>query len=325
MACKAMTLCDRVQLRRSQNPVRRGKLQTLPLARREDAGTLIAMTWPTGINLDRLEPDTRGHPDSDATFAEDASAAASETEVIVESLSNGWSAQAGNTAHVMARLGNNIGFEPPTASDPATPYGRYLGRPIIGRDSRIDGGVYIGRKPREAIVVDMARPGLLDNVYTNWLRELQDQAPMWPWQHITLGRKRAVQRYLNSHMGLLCRTLVNRVLPFDRHVVSQVAHEHTLGPDDKVRLDVYLRRRGGVCRHQVCLLGALLERLVDEGWLEGRVSIDRKFVPRQYSHAWVRWVDGAGQIWILDAAQDVWGRLASFEPERRWFYAREDE
>ncbi len=283
------------------------------------------MSWPQGINLERLEPDARGGPDSGITQAEDASGAAMETEIIVESLSNGWSAQAGNTAHVLARLGNHSGFEPPSGDDPATPYGRYLGRPIIGRDSRIDGGVYIGRTPREAIVVDMARPGLLDAVYRNWLAELKQRAPMWPWQHMTTGRKRAVQRYLSRHMATLCRALVNRVLPFDRHVVAQVAEEHTLGPDDKVRLDVYLRRRGGVCRHQVCLLGAVLERLIDEGWAEGQVSIDRKYVPRQYSHAWVRWTDAEGQVWILDAAQDVWGPLESFEPERRWFYAREEE
>ncbi len=325
MARKAMTLCDRVQLRSRQKPAVTQKSQRSQLARGRGAVTLMGMSWPTGVNLDRLEPESRGGGDSGAVHAEDASAAALETEVIVESLSNGWSAQAGNTAHVMARLGSNAGFEPPSGTDPSTPYGRYLGRPIIGRDSRIDGGVYIGRKPREAIVVDMARAGLLDNVYRNWLRELQKQAPMWPWQHITTGRKRAVQRYVGLHVATLARALVSRLLPFDRHVVAQVAQEHTLGPDDKVRLDVYLRRHGGVCRHQVCLLGALLERLVDEGWAEGHVSIDRKYVPRQYSHAWVRWTDGGGQVWILDAAQDVWGPLDSFEPERRWFYAREDE
>ncbi len=231
------------------------------------------MSWPTGINLDRLEPDSRGNPDSDIVEAVDASGAALETEIIVESLSNGWSAQAGNTAHVLARLGNHTGFEPPTGDDPETPYGRYLGRPIIGRDSRIDGGVYIGRKPREAIVVDMAQPGLLYNVYSNWLIELQKQAPMWPWQHITSGRKRAVQRYLDLHMATLCRALVSRVLPFDRHVVAQVAEEHTLGPDDKVRLDVYLRRRGGVCRHQVCLLGG---RCSNASWTKaGRKATSR--------------------------------------------------
>ena len=272
----------------------------------------------------RSEPGHGGARDSDVVPSEEASAAL-ETEIIVESLSNGWSAQAGNTQHVMARLGNNAGFVPPTPGDPTTPYGRYLGRPIIGRDSRIDGGVYIGRKPREAIVVDMAAPGLLDNVYQDWLKELQRAAPLWPWQHVTLGKKRAVQRLMHRHIANLCRDLVHRVLPFDRQVVAKVALEHTLGPDDKVRLDVYLRRRGGVCRHQVCLLGAVLERLTDEGWAEGKVSIDRKFVPKQYSHAWVRWTDSDGKVWILDAAQDVWGPLDAFEPERRWFYAREDE
>ncbi len=323
MAVKAMPLCDRVQLRCRQIPGDKQDALRFLICARPRRGYAEGMSWPTGINLERLEPETRAG-DSGGANAEAVAAAQLETEIIVESLSNGWSAQAGNTAHVMARLGDHVGFEPPTG-DPATPYGRYLGRPIIGRDSRIDGGVYIGRKPREAIVVDMVRGGLLDSVYRNWLRELEGHAPMWPWQHLTAGRKRAVQRYVQHHIGTLSRALVNRLLPFDRHVVAQVASEHTLGPDDKVRLDVYLRRRGGVCRHQVCLLGALLERLVLEGWAEGRVSIDRKFVPRQYSHAWVRWTDGEGRVWILDAAQDVWGLLETFEPERRWFYAREDE
>ena len=281
------------------------------------------MTWPTGMQPDRLEDEhervDRETPRSLATLAE------SETEVIVESLANGWNAQTGNTALVMARLGDNAGFEPPTPQDPRSPYGRYWGRPIIGRDSRIDGGVYVGRKPREAIVVDMTKPGPLRDVYAAWLRTLQESAAVWPWQQTAAGQRKAVRKWLDKHLLAEVRTLVNRELPFDRHVVAQVAREHTLGPDDKVRLDVYLRRHGGVCRHQVCLIGALLERLVDEGWLEGTVSIDRKFVPRQYSHAWVRWVDVDGQAWILDAAQDVWSRLDDFPAERRWFYARDEE
>lgn len=263
--------------------------------------------------------------DVDPPQHEDEPQGPGETEIIVESLSNGWSAQAGNTALVLARLGQNAGFEPPTPEDERAPYGRYWNRPIIGRDSPIDGGVYIGRKPREAIVVDMSQPGPVREVYETWLKQIQQLAPVWPWQHTENGQRRAVRKYLNTHLPQLVRALVVRELPFDRTVVAKVAQEHTLGPDDKVRLDVYLRRHGGVCRHQVCLIGALLERLIHEGWLEGAVSIDRKFVPKQYSHAWVRWTTANGKAWIFDAAQDIWTRLDDCEPERRWFYARENE
>lgn len=295
------------------------------LAAQRGRGTLTGMTWRIGINLERLEHEAdRRSVDGETPRGVDALAEV-ETEVIVESLSNGWSAQAGNTALVMARLGQNAGFEPPSPVDPRSPYGRYWGRPIIGRDSPIDGGVYVGRKPREAIVVDMAKPGPMLDVYKAWLRELQVEAAVWPWQQTESGQRRAVRKYLQRNLLASVRALVLRELPFDRKVVAQVAQEHTLGPDDKVRLDVYLRRHGGVCRHQVCLVGALLERLIGEGWLEGAVSIDRKFVPKQYSHAWVRWTDTLGRPWILDAAQDVWGPLDDFEAERRWFYAREDE
>ena len=39
-------------------------------------------------------------------------------------------------------------------SDREAPKGRFLGRPIITRDTRINGGVHVGAGGREAIVVD---------------------------------------------------------------------------------------------------------------------------------------------------------------------------
>ena len=126
----------------------------------------------------------------------------------------------GNTALVMARLGDNAGFEPPTAGDARSPYGRYWGRPIIGRDSRIDGGVYVGRKPREAIVVDLSKPGPVRDVYAAWLRSLQESAAVWPWQQTAGGQRKAVRKWLSKHLLAEVRTLVHRELPFDRHVVA---------------------------------------------------------------------------------------------------------
>ena len=41
----------------------------------------------------------------------------------------------------------------------------YEGRPIIHRDSGIDGGVYLGESEREAIVVDIENSPLLQRIY----------------------------------------------------------------------------------------------------------------------------------------------------------------
>ena len=53
------------------------------------------------------------------------------------------------------------------------------------------------------------------------------------------------------------------------------------GVDNKnglINLSYFINAKKGVCRHQALLVGYLLERLKGEGYIDGKVSIDRNSV-----------------------------------------------
>lgn len=220
-------------------------------------------------------------------------------------------ARGGNTAILLQRLDASGQLQ--KSDDADAPFGWYHGWRIIGAWTRIDGGIYLGRRPREAIVVDMRRPGsALRQLYDQWLRSLRE------------GRSDAeVRADLQEHLAARVAELVAAYMPYDEQAVRRLDARGLLHPDQPIDLDVFLRERGGVCRHQVCMVGALLERLVDEGWLLGRASLERKHVPGWFSHAWVRLDDATGRQWILDPAQQRYGRLQDFEAEAQVLYAEE--
>lgn len=185
----------------------------------------------------------------------------------------------------------------------------FQGRPIIGRDRKINGGVYLGGSAREAIVVDGKKDPALEQVY----QEL-------------LSRRRNAQ--LNGKPfkdGILEEVwnLVSQVMPYNEARVRQI-NQSLSAPDTKIYLSEFIG--GGVCRHQALLAGYLLERLCNENLLGGRASIDRNFVEGQGGHAWVRYTNSAGEVIIIDPAQRYIGRLNEMsEDNNRWFYERPED
>ncbi|MBM4343377.1 MAG: hypothetical protein FJ100_08365 [Deltaproteobacteria bacterium] len=220
-------------------------------------------------------------------------------------------AKSGNTGILVTRLAAD-GTLQPSEGDPDAPFGWFHGWRIIGGETRIDGGVYLGRKPREAIVVDMRRPGsLLRKVYDLWLERL-------------LADKTVEQARedLRAHVLSRVAQLVEDHMPYDEQVVKRLDKQGFLRPDEPIDLDVFLAAKGGVCRHQVCFVGAVLERLIDGGWLRGKVSLERKFVSGWFSHAWVRLDAVDGAVFILDPAQRRYALLAALDPGSRMLYGR---
>lgn len=187
--------------------------------------------------------------------------------------------------------------------------GFYLGRPIIGRDTPINGGVYVGGGGREAIVVDDTEKGsLLPDVY----RELLEirQKDMAKGRHFKEGILTDVFE------------LVQKRLPYKYDSVNKIALEYRLGPDRKVYLNVYLKEEAGVCRHQALLGAYLLERLGKEGKVGGKVSVDRNFVPGLGGHAWIRYTNSRGDVIMIDPARQIIAGLDELPDEIRGFYER---
>jgi hypothetical protein len=163
--------------------------------------------------------------------------------------------------------------------DEKSPYGYYDGRPIIGRNSPIDGGVYIGEHPREGLVVDSAKyPFLLEN-YHAFLK--------------TWDPKIEVCHQVLQH--------VVQVMPTKPDVVDQVEIAANLQAEKdradglpvpneiRVSLSSYLKRRGGVCRQQALYSGFVLEKMIKDSLIPGHVSVDRRSFANGKSHAWARY------------------------------------
>ncbi|MCJ7805343.1 hypothetical protein MUP46_01735 [Patescibacteria group bacterium] len=197
-------------------------------------------------------------------------------------------------------------------ADRESPKGYYLGRPIIGRDTAINGGVYLGGGEREAIVVDDSLPkSPLNNVYSELLAM----------------RARAVQRGEHFKETLLSDVfdLVRHRLPYNERRVREIGAAIGIKPDQKVSLGVYITEKTGVCRHQALLVAYLLERLRNEGRVKGKVSVDRNYIPGIGGHAWVRYINSAGEVIIIDPARELIDDLQHIKPELRVFYERPQE
>ena len=185
---------------------------------------------------------------------------------------------------------------------------KYLDRPLIGRDSPIDGGVYIGGNEREAIVVNSCDSPQLQLAY-----------------------KETTQRSLNDS-GEVCRgkilrsvyDLTNEKMIFSEIEVARIINKHSLNEDGKVSLGIFLQEGYGVCRHMALLSAFLLEKFVEEGYIRGKPSVDRNSCFHN-AHAWCRYKNHSGEVYILDSAKNFLGTLEDSKERMVWEYFRDDD
>ncbi|MGI8420316.1 MAG: hypothetical protein ACR2LN_06795 [Candidatus Levyibacteriota bacterium] len=211
-----------------------------------------------------------------------------------------------NTETMRSRIADSKFFEEKT---PEARYGLWQGRRIIGRDSPINGGVYLGGSAREAIVVDDIKQPEIGDTYRQLLG--------------TIGRRG------EDYKKMVLRDvydLTRHAIPYDSQVVEQVVAKLIPGPepDQKIGLSSFIIAKGGECRHQALLAGYLLEKLKSDNYLQGTPSVDRNFVPGKGGHAWVRYVNSAGNIVIIDPAQDFIGGIEDVGKDQ-WYYERPGE
>jgi len=92
----------------------------------------------------------------------------------------------------------------------------------------------------------------------------------------------------------------------------------------------FAEQGAGNCRHKTLVLAAVLERLQEEGYIHGSISVDRNrsAYRGRPGHAWVRYTDTDGTIWILDVAHSFNDSLEqAFDfwvehPHKGWAYWR---
>lgn len=180
--------------------------------------------------------------------------------------------------------------------DRLDPNGRYQGRQLIARDSPIDGRVSIGGWYREAIVVEFEESDILKSIY-----------------EMISKRASGALRFLDKE-AILRNTYEFVRKAFDKggeEEVTRFVDSLNAGDDVKVRLDVFLQNRVGVCRHYALTAGVLLEKFIRDGHLKGKLNVDRNEIQGRGAHEWARYTTWKGTPHIMDCSLEFFGTLAA--------------
>jgi hypothetical protein len=196
-------------------------------------------------------------------------------------------------------------------------------RHTIGRDTPLIEGVYEGAYGGEAVVVDYENdPELIDIAVDRVLVAAKDPDTGM----LNKGK------LLQSVFGVVSNTM-----RYDSAAVDKIFKGPLGGQNGrKISLSAYIEEGVGECRHQALFAGTILERLKILGIVNGMVSIDRNEVRRgpdgRYDgHAWIRYTNSAGVVFILDVAgkrlmtlEDAMAQHAK-DPSSIWDYARPED
>jgi hypothetical protein len=213
--------------------------------------------------------------------------------------------------------------------------GVFGGRPIIRRDTKINGGVYpVGTSKGEAIVVDDKKyPKELDEGYQRVVERITESFAETSRLSIK-GLKKIIRRNKPGNHEVVdetdkkLRTVLDEVfdnLRYDIDATDKI--EQNL---NKVAINLYMSEGVGVCRTQALLASYYIERLINDGHLDGRVSIDRNMAETMDGvvggHSWSRYTASGGKVYIIDPAQEYAGSLEGAKnKENSWEYRRTED
>jgi hypothetical protein len=185
----------------------------------------------------------------------------------------------------------------------------YKVRPIIQRNSKINGGVYLSSHKREAIVVDFEESTNLQYLYTDVLK--------------AASKNGVVQK--DKLLEAVYDTVAQAMTENDLEKIQDIVKtKYGANKDGKISLGVFLKEGMGVCTHKALACGSMIEKLIDDGYLAGKVSVDRNSM-LYGGHAWCRYTDAKGTVFIIDVAQHYLGKLKNANPEHEWAYRRPDD
>jgi hypothetical protein len=160
-------------------------------------------------------------------------------------------------AKALKRLEGLPGYN--AARSNQAPLGSFGGRPLIGEDSPINGGVYMSAPTREAVVVDDSY-GALRKIYDDLVMRCARSIGAAPREDALLAEIiKVTQEKLRFHNEGQLRAAVH--------------HGH-LQPDRKVALDIFVKLQTGTTRHQVLLAAYLIERCCLRQLLQGKTFVN---------------------------------------------------
>ena len=176
---------------------------------------------------------------------------------------------------------------------PEAPYGYFRNRPIIGENTQIHGGIYVGVFPHEALVIDQ-KYGLLEKTLATLIArcaQIDETSPTYEYDVFS----KAI-------------ALTRETLRYSEEGVQLIQASYNIQADDKVTLDLYLKKKVGIARHQVLLAGFLLERLREKGMIRGTPAIESQ-VSDEIPQERLLFTSSDGEIFRFDPTKGL-GRTA---------------
>ncbi|MBU2589401.1 MAG: hypothetical protein KKB39_01420 [Nanoarchaeota archaeon] len=181
----------------------------------------------------------------------------------------------------------------------------YLCRPLIEMDTPVLGGVSIGAKQREAIVVD-TKYGELNKLYD--IAKKKATVGNNLWKQLILD---SVYETVKEAMPEQCDEPLEGLLK-----------KHGINKDVKITLDEFIKRKTGNCIHDALACAALLEMFKEEGLIRGKISVDKNTINHLGEHAWCRYTNLGNEVYILDVRREYTGPLKG---STKWPYERPGE
>ncbi len=182
--------------------------------------------------------------------------------------------------------------------------GRLNGRHLIERDTRLSGGIYLSEMERLAITVDNNTPNI-STLYRKVIGEAE--------------RYGALDRVSDRIFVRLAFESTKDAIKTDPFGLLDVIKSFWTASDMGISLDDLINMQIGDCRVFALTCATLVERLIDEGFVRGKISIDRNAIEDKGGHVWARFTNHMGLVTILDATLDHFGP----EDGGRWVYKRD--
>lgn len=170
----------------------------------------------------------------------------------------------------------------------------YGGRFLIGSDTPINKGVYlVGSVSHgavtEAIVVDdtLVESRKLLEVFQTFVNILYQYPEPQRWNYVLD----------------IARNVTMTVLPYNAQKVEAFVNAYPAGT--LINLSAFLEGGFGICRHQALLVAYLVDRLMREKHIPGKVCVDRSSIVGRGGHAWARYTSPQRKVFIVDAANNL--------------------
>lgn len=170
------------------------------------------------------------------------------------------------------------------------PYGYFRGRPMIGEETQVNGGIFVSSGPHESIVID-EKYGYLAQVLEN-LTNLSEQRE---------------KEGKNFKQGILSDVayIVQRTLKFNPGGVTKLLKDRGIGIDSKVSLDLFIEAKVGVARHQILLTAYLIEKLKKRGLLHGKFALDPRIKRQGGEDERLFYINSVGKVFVVDPLKSV--------------------